>query len=79
MSDTWFVDVPLDVAMQRVTARQISGGKSKEVALARVAGNDRPNGEAVVGSRGLARILVPSDVPFRGDSNGGGGGGGAGQ
>lgn len=80
MHDTWFVDVDLGVAMQRVLTRQTGSGRSAEVAAARIAGNDRPNGEAVIASRHVGRVLVPSDVPFRGggsDSSNGRGGVGA--
>lgn len=65
--DTWFVDVPLDTAMTRVFDRQVAIGLAPEVSRGRIAGNDRPNGEQVVASRGAARVLVPSSVPFCGE------------
>lgn len=65
LDDTWFVDVPLDVAMERVFRRQTAIGLAPEVSRGRIAGNDRPNAELVLGSRCNARVVVPSDVPFR--------------
>lgn len=64
--DSWFVDCPLNVAMQRVFERQTAIGLAPEVSKDRIAGNDRPNGELVDASKGVARVLVPSSVPFAG-------------
>jgi len=62
--DTWFVDCPLDTAMQRVFERQTSIGLLPEQSQQRIAGNDRPNGQMVNSSKAAARLLVPSSVPF---------------
>jgi pantothenate kinase len=64
--DLWFVDCPIDVAMQRVYHRQTSIGLLPTESESRIASNDRPNAELVNACKGAARVLVPSDVPFRG-------------
>lgn len=64
--DTWFVDCPLDVAMQRVFERQTAIGLAPEISRGRITCNDRPNGELINASKGAARLVVPSSVPFAG-------------
>jgi pantothenate kinase len=64
--DAWFVDCPIDLAMQRVFDRQAAIGLAAEVSLGRIAGNDRPNAVLVNASKSAARLLVPSSVPFAG-------------
>jgi pantothenate kinase len=78
--ETVFVDCPIDVAMRRVTARQLAIGLAPEVSAARVAGNDRPNAEMVAATAGVARLIVPStvapsDPSSLDDENGGSGSG----
>lgn len=63
--DTWFVDVPLDVAMQRVFQRQTANGADPEVSKRRIAGNDRLNAELIAQTRQEAKVVIPSSVPFR--------------
>eukprot|EP00878_Enallax_costatus_P030854 GHUV01033654.1.p1 GENE.GHUV01033654.1~~GHUV01033654.1.p1 ORF type:complete len:173 (+),score=31.55 GHUV01033654.1:615-1133(+) len=70
--DTWFVDCPLDLAMQRVFERQTAIGLAPEVSRGRIAGNDRPNGELIDASKGAARVVVPSSIPFASGAAGGG-------
>lgn len=62
--DSWFVDVDLDTAMQRVYERQVAIGVAPETSRVRIASNDRPNGELVNATRHVARVLVPSSIPF---------------
>lgn len=59
-----FVDVDLDVAMDRVFLRQVAIGIRPETSLRRIAANDRPNGELVNTSKVDAQVLVPSEIPF---------------
>ncbi|WIA36225.1 hypothetical protein OEZ86_007559 [Tetradesmus obliquus] len=66
--DAWFVDCPVDLAMQRVFDRQVAIGLAPDVSLGRIAGNDRPNAVLVNASKGAARLLVPSNVPFAGSA-----------
>jgi pantothenate kinase len=61
--ERWFIDVDLDVAMERVKARQVGNGAPLEVAEKRVATNDRPNAELILGTRSRADLIVPS-LPF---------------
>ena len=63
--DTWFVDINIEEAMERVFQRQVSIGLKPEESRARIAGNDRLNAEIIFKSRGSAKILVPSSIPFR--------------
>ena len=57
--ERWFLDVPMDVAMNRLVARHMrANGHSREVAEARVAVNDRLNAEIVWPSRASAQWLV---------------------
>ena len=64
LDDKWFVDCPIDLAMQRVFERQKALGLDPSVSKARIAGNDEPNGKLVNSTRVVADVLVPSDVPF---------------
>jgi pantothenate kinase len=57
--ERWFLDVPMDVAMNRLIARHMrANGHSREVAEARLAVNDRLNAEIVWPSRASAQWLV---------------------
>ncbi|KAF5525588.1 putative uridine kinase [Colletotrichum aenigma] len=49
VDDRWFVDVPTDVARQRLASRHLSAGieKTMERALLRVDENDVPNGDHI--------------------------------
>ena len=62
--DSWFLDCDLDTAMQRVYTRQTRNGVPPEVSRARVAGNDRPNGELVQSTKSRAHLVVPN-LPFK--------------
>eukprot|EP00879_Flechtneria_rotunda_P016976 GHRR01017772.1.p1 GENE.GHRR01017772.1~~GHRR01017772.1.p1 ORF type:complete len:166 (+),score=43.23 GHRR01017772.1:1837-2334(+) len=68
-TDMWFVECPIDIAMQRVFDRQVAIGLQPEVSKQRIAGNDRPNAELVNASKAPARVVVPSTVPFTGSSH----------
>ena len=60
LDDSWYIDCPIEVAMQRVIERHVSTGRVLEAAQKRVATNDRPNAELIHGTRGRARLKVPS-------------------
>ena len=61
LTETWFVDASVDVAMARVERRHVAVGRTPEEARKRVDGNDRINGELVLAaSRDVAEVLVPS-------------------
>uniref|UniRef100_A0A7S1T861 Phosphoribulokinase/uridine kinase domain-containing protein n=2 Tax=Tetraselmis chuii TaxID=63592 RepID=A0A7S1T861_9CHLO len=62
--ETWFVDTDLDVAMERIFERQTGIGMDPEVSRGRIQGNDRPNGELVMGTRSSADIIIPA-LPMR--------------
>ena len=62
---TWFLDVDLDEAMERVRRRQVAAGVlSEEVSRQRIEGNDRPNGELVASTKGRADVVVRGDLPL---------------
>jgi pantothenate kinase len=62
--DTWYIDCDVDVAMERVYARQVGDGRLPDVVQGRIAGNDRPNADFIAAvSRHRAAVLVPS-LPF---------------
>jgi pantothenate kinase len=57
--ERWFLDVTMDVAMNRLIARHMAAnGHSREVAQARLARNDRLNAQIVWQSRGAAQWLL---------------------
>ncbi len=59
LKETWFLDVPVDMAMSRVRARHMSElGLDKEQARARVDGNDRVNAILVENSKTRAHFIV---------------------
>eukprot|EP00884_Botryococcus_braunii_P006769 jgi/Botrbrau1/16093/Bobra.7_2s0060.2 len=58
--ERWFIDVDLDVAMERVKTRQVGNGTPVDVAEQRVATNDRPNAELILRTRNRADLVVPS-------------------
>lgn len=50
--ERWYLDTPLDLAMERLTRRHMAAwGLSREAAEARIAANDRLNAEIVQASR----------------------------
>lgn len=51
---------------------QVGIGLPPEESRKRIAGNDRPNGELINASKGAARVLVPSNVPFAQQATGAG-------
>ena len=61
---TWFLDVPVDTAMERVRRRQVAVGVPEEVSRRRIEGNDRPNGELVASTKSRADVVVRGDLPM---------------
>ncbi len=56
--ERWYLDTPLDVAMQRVIERHIRVWKwTSEAAVHRMETNDRPNAEIVLATRSFADSL----------------------
>lgn len=70
LDETWFVDAPLEAAMAHIFARQTSAGVglSPEESRRRVEQNDAPNARLVVGCRARATVLVPGELPMRGEA-----------
>ncbi|XP_031267616.1 putative uridine kinase C227.14 isoform X1 [Pistacia vera] len=58
--EKWFIDVDLDMAMQRVIKRHISTGKPPDVAKWRIEYNDRPNAELIMKSKKNADLVIKS-------------------
>jgi pantothenate kinase len=57
----WYVDAPDDLRERRLHSRHLGNGSSPERTAARIAGNDRPNAEAVKASRARCdrTVLAP--------------------
>ncbi|KAI3526660.1 hypothetical protein L1887_05920 [Cichorium endivia] len=60
LDEKWFVDVDIDVAMERVLKRHISTGNTPEKAKQRINYNDRPNAELVFKSKKNADLVIKS-------------------
>ncbi|CAI6010936.1 unnamed protein product [Closterium sp. NIES-65] len=58
--ETWFVEVDLDEAMQRVEKRHVATGKTQDVAKWRVDYNDRPNAELIMETKRHADVIIVS-------------------
>ncbi|CDP03691.1 unnamed protein product [Coffea canephora] len=58
--EKWFVDVDMEIAMERVLQRHISTGKPPHVAKWRIDYNDRPNAELIMKSKNNADLIVKS-------------------
>jgi len=64
LDECWYLDVPMDVAIQRLTARhRTTWNLTQAEAEARIAVNDRPNAEIVLQSRERADRLVAGSPP----------------
>ncbi|XP_065047341.1 putative uridine kinase C227.14 isoform X2 [Musa acuminata AAA Group] len=55
-----FLDIDINVAMERVLKRHISTGKEPDVAKWRIEYNDRPNAELIMGSKKNADLVIKS-------------------
>ncbi|KAI3668083.1 hypothetical protein L6452_43158 [Arctium lappa] len=60
LDEKWFVDLDIDVAMERVLKRHISTGNKPEIAKQRIKYNDRPNAELVLKSKKHADLIIKS-------------------
>lgn len=60
LDEKWFVDVDIDIAMERVLKRHISTGNTPEIAKQRIRYNDRPNAELVLKSKKHADLIIKS-------------------
>ncbi|KAM0849931.1 hypothetical protein ACQ4PT_053395 [Festuca glaucescens] len=58
--EKWFIDIDIDVSMQRVLQRHIGTGKEPDVAAWRISYNDRPNAELIMESRKAADLVIRS-------------------
>lgn len=59
MDECWYLDTPMDVAMQRLVNRHmVAWGLSREQAMARLAVNDRLNADIVAQTRGFADRFI---------------------
>lgn len=68
LDETWFVDAPLEAAMGHIFARQTGDvGLSADESRWRVEENDAPNARLVAATRPRAGVLVPGELPMRGD------------
>ncbi|ONM32952.1 P-loop containing nucleoside triphosphate hydrolase superfamily protein [Zea mays] len=58
--EKWFIDIDIDISMQRVLKRHIATGKEPDVAAWRISYNDRPNAELILESRKNADLVIRS-------------------
>ncbi|XP_078150003.1 P-loop containing nucleoside triphosphate hydrolases superfamily protein [Carex rostrata] len=58
--EKWFIDIDINIAMERVLKRHISTGKGPDVAAWRIGYNDRPNAELIMKSKNKADLVIPS-------------------
>ncbi|KAF7056966.1 hypothetical protein CFC21_064324 [Triticum aestivum] len=58
--EKWFIDIDIDVSMQRVLQRHIGTGKEPDVAAWRISYNDRPNAELIMESKKAADLVIRS-------------------
>ncbi|KAF3322067.1 hypothetical protein FCM35_KLT13208 [Carex littledalei] len=58
--EKWFIDIDINIAMERVLKRHISTGKEPDVAAWRIRYNDRPNAELIMKSKNKADLVIPS-------------------
>ncbi|KAF8733388.1 hypothetical protein HU200_014996 [Digitaria exilis] len=58
--EKWFIDIDIDVSMQRVLKRHIATGKEPDVAAWRISYNDRPNAELIMESKKNADLVIRS-------------------
>jgi pantothenate kinase len=58
--EKWFIDIDIDVSMQRVLQRHVATGKEPDVAAWRISYNDRPNAELIMKSKKSADLVIRS-------------------
>ncbi|XP_006664714.2 putative uridine kinase C227.14 isoform X2 [Oryza brachyantha] len=58
--EKWFIDIDIDVSMQRVLKRHVATGKEPDVAAWRISYNDRPNAELIIKSKKTADLVIGS-------------------
>ncbi len=58
IDETWYVDTPRDLRLQRLIARHIAYGKSPAAARAWATGPDERNAQLVESTRGRAHVVV---------------------
>lgn len=58
--ERWFINIDIDISMQRVLQRHIGTGKEPDVAAWRISYNDRPNAELIMESRRSADLVIRS-------------------
>lgn len=60
LDERWFIDVDIDVAMERVRKRHISTGLTNEEAIKRCETNDKPNGLLIQETKKFATKIIIS-------------------
>eukprot|EP01025_Chloroclados_australasicus_P038479 TRINITY_DN3965_c0_g1_i2.p1 TRINITY_DN3965_c0_g1~~TRINITY_DN3965_c0_g1_i2.p1 ORF type:complete len:301 (+),score=20.40 TRINITY_DN3965_c0_g1_i2:139-1041(+) len=58
--ESWFVNCPLDEAMDRLFKRQTGNGVPVEISNKRISGNDRLNGELILDTQFMADVIIPT-------------------
>lgn len=64
LDEIWYVDAPPRIREERLVGRHVSGGRTREEALAFIASSERPNARRVAAARPLcARVISAEDEP----------------
>lgn len=57
-TETWFVDIPLSTAKERLTKRHTKSGRSHEEAVTKIASTDMPNAELIIKTQQKASRII---------------------
>ncbi|OPF61780.1 nucleoside/nucleotide kinase family protein [Hydrogenophaga sp. H7] len=63
LDEVWYLDVPADLRLERLAARHVQFGRTREQALAWIAQTDEPNARRIEASAHRARRRVTWDEP----------------
>ena len=63
LDEVWYLDVPADLRLERLAARHVQFGRTREQALAWIAQTDEPNARRIETSAHRARRRVTWDEP----------------
>jgi pantothenate kinase len=61
LDEVWFLDIDSALRQQRLLARHMRFGRSREAALAWIASTDEPNARRIEGSRFRADLIINGD------------------
>jgi pantothenate kinase len=63
LDETWYLDVSIELCMQRVAARHDRGGCTAEQARRKIQQNDQPNAELIASTKSRAdRVFTMDEI-----------------